>query len=115
MQISGRVTIAEVEIGGVTLAPNESVLTLLGAANRDPAQYQDPDTLDVGRPNVRPLSFGGGIHYCLGAQLARLEAELVFTALIERLPNIELPEKDTPAWRRSFTLRGLSKLPAVWH
>jgi hypothetical protein len=115
VQMSGRVTMAEVEIGGVTLAPNESVLTLLGAANRDPAQYQDPDTLDVDRQNVRPLSFGGGIHYCLGAQLARLEAELVFTALIERLPNIELPEKDTPAWRRSFTLRGLSKLPAVWH
>jgi cytochrome P450 len=115
VQMSGRVTMAEVEIGGVTLAPNESVITLLGAANRDPAQYQDPDRLDVGRPNVRPLSFGGGIHYCLGAQLARLEAELVFTALVERLPNIELPEKDTPAWRRSFTLRGLSKLPAVWH
>ena len=115
VQMSGRVTMAEVEIGGVTLAPNESVLTLLGAANRDPAQYQDPDRLDVGRSNVRPLSFGGGIHYCLGAQLARLEAELVFTALVERLPNIELPEKDTPAWRRSFTLRGLSKLPAVWH
>ena len=115
VQMSGRVTMAEVEIGGITLPPNESVLTLLGAANRDPAQYQDPDKLDVGRPNVRPLSFGGGIHYCLGAQLARLEAELVFTALVERLPNIELPEKDTPAWRRSFTLRGLSKLPAVWH
>jgi cytochrome P450 len=115
VQMSGRVTMAEVEIGGVALPPNESVITLLGAANRDPAQYQDPDKLDVGRQNVRPLSFGGGIHYCLGAQLARLEAELVFTALVERLPDIELPEKDTPAWRRSFTLRGLSKLPAVWH
>ncbi|HEV7545664.1 MAG TPA: cytochrome P450 [Reyranella sp.] len=115
VQISGRVTNAPVEIGGVTLAAEENVITLLGAANRDPAQYQDPDSLDVGRTNVRPLSFGGGIHYCLGAQLARLEAELVFTALIERLPNIELPEKDTPAWRRSFTLRGLSRLPAVWH
>ncbi len=115
VQISGRVTNAPVEIGGVTLAAEENVITLLGAANRDPAQYQDPDSLDVGRTNVRPLSFGGGIHYCLGAQLARLEAELVFTALVERLPNIELPEKDAPAWRRSFTLRGLSRLPAVWH
>ena len=115
VQISGRVTNAPVEIGGVALAAEENVITLLGAANRDPAQYQDPDSLDVARTNVRPLSFGGGIHYCLGAQLARLEAELVFTALVERLPNIELPEKDTPAWRRSFTLRGLSRLPAVWH
>ena len=81
----------------------------------DPAQYPDPDRLDVGREHIRPMSFGGGIHHCLGAQLARLEAELVFTALIERLPNITLPEKDKPAWRRSFTLRGLSTLPAVWH
>jgi hypothetical protein len=115
VQITGRVTHADVDIGGVNLGPHENVIALLGAANRDPAQYPDPDRLDVGRQNVRPLSFGGGIHYCLGAQLARLEAELVFTALVERLPNIELPEKDTPAWRRSFTLRGLSKLPAVWH
>ncbi|MBV8190509.1 MAG: cytochrome P450 [Alphaproteobacteria bacterium] len=115
VQLTGRVTNAEVEIGGVKIEPKESVIILLGAANRDPAQYPDPDRLDVGRANIRPLSFGGGIHHCLGAQLARLEAELVFTALIERLPNIELPYKDSPAWRRSFTLRGLSKLPAVWH
>jgi cytochrome P450 len=115
VQMSGRVTNTEVEVGGVTLPAGESVVTLLGAANRDPAQYADPETLDVGRQNVRPMSFGGGIHHCLGAQLARLEAELVFTALVERLPNLELPEKDTPAWRGTFTLRGLHKLPAVWH
>jgi cytochrome P450 len=115
VQLTGRVTNAQVEIGGVTLGAGESLLALLGAANHDPAQYRDPDRLDVGRPNVRPMSFGGGIHHCLGAQLARLEAELVFTALIDRIPDIELPEKDTPAWRHTFTLRGLSKLPAVWH
>ncbi len=115
VQLTGRVTHAEVEIGGVKLSAKESVVTLLGAANRDPAQYPDPDRLDVGRQNIRPLSFGGGIHFCLGAQLARLEGELVFAALIERLPNLRLPEIDTPAWRRSFTLRGLSSLPAVWN
>jgi len=115
VQMTGRVTNTEVEVGGVTLAAGESVLMLLGAANRDPAQYADPDRLDVGRQNIRPMSFGGGIHHCLGAQLARLEAELVFAALIERMPNLTLPEKDTPAWRRSFTLRGLRRLPAVWH
>jgi cytochrome P450 len=115
VQLTGRVTNAEVEIGGTTLAAEESVIILLGAANHDPAQYPDPDRLDIGRANIRPLSFGGGIHHCLGAQLARLEAELVFTALIERIPTLELPEKDTPAWRPSFTLRGLSRLPAVWH
>jgi len=115
VQMTGRVTNTEVEVGGVTLPANESVVMLLGAANRDPQHYAEPDKLDVGRPNVRPMSFGGGIHHCLGAQLARLEAELVFTALVERLPTLELPEKDAPAWRRSFTLRGLQKLPAVWH
>jgi len=102
-------------VDGVALPAGESVLMLLGAANRDPAQYADPDALDVGRQNVRPMSFGGGIHHCLGAQLARLEAELVFTALVERLPTLELPEKDKPAWRGTFTLRGLHTLPAVWH
>ncbi len=115
VQMTGRVTNTEIEVGGVTLAADESVIMLLGAANRDPAQYAEPDELDVGRQNVRPMSFGGGIHHCLGAQLARLEAELVFTALVERLPALELPEKDAPAWRRTFTLRGLHKLPAVWH
>jgi cytochrome P450 len=115
VQMTGRATMADVEIGGVTVPAGESVVQLLGAANRDPAQFDDPDKLDVGRQNVRPMSFGGGIHHCLGAQLARLEGELVFTALIERFPNLELPEKDRPDWRRSFTLRGLNKLPAVWH
>jgi cytochrome P450 len=113
--MTGRSTIADVEIGGIALPAGESVVQLLGAANRDPAQYALPDRLDVGRENVRPMSFGGGIHHCLGAQLARLEGELVFTALIERFPNLELPEKDRPDWRRSFTLRGLKTLPAVWH
>jgi cytochrome P450 len=115
VQLTGRVTNTEVEVGGVKLAERESIIALLGAANRDPAQYPDPDRLDVGREHIRPMSFGGGIHHCLGAQLARLEAELVFAALIERMPNLTLPEKETPAWRRSFTLRGLSRLPAVWH
>ncbi len=115
VQLTGRVTHAEVEIGGVAVGPEQSVVMLLGAANRDPAQYPEPDRLDVGREHIRPLSFGGGIHHCLGAQLARLEAELVFSALIERMPNLTLPDKDRPAWRRSFTLRGLSTLPAVWH
>jgi cytochrome P450 len=114
VQMTGRVTTTEVTVGSVTVPANESVIMLLGAANRDPAHYADPETLDVGRQNIRPMSFGG-IHHCLGAQLARLEAELVFTALVERLPNLELPEKEAPDWRGTFTLRGLHKLPATWH
>jgi cytochrome P450 len=112
VQMTGRVTNIEVEIGGVTLPANESVVMLLGAANRDPAHYADPDKLDVGRQNVRPMSFGGGIHHCLGAQLARLEGELVFAALVERLPTLELPEK-TPGVGIAHLAR--PPLPAVWH
>ncbi|CAN5922028.1 cytochrome P450 [soil metagenome] len=115
VQLTARVTNTEVELGGVAIGRDESVVALLGAANRDPAQYPEPDKLDVGREHIRPMSFGGGIHHCLGAQLARLEAELVFAALIERMPTLTLPGRDQPAWRRSFTLRGLSTLPAVWH
>ena len=115
VQMTARVTNEEVGVAGVTLPAGSGVIMLLGSANRDPAHYPDPDRLDIGRQNVRPMSFGGGIHHCLGAQLARLEAELVLTALVERLPTLELPERDRPDWRRNFTLRGLNKLPAVWH
>lgn len=115
VQLTARVAHEDLELGGVAIAKGDYVIALLGAANRDPAQFDDPDRLDIARQNVRPLSFGGGIHHCLGAQLARLEAELVFAALVERLPDLTLPEKDSPAWKRNFTLRGLSKLPAVWH
>ncbi|MCX7366230.1 MAG: cytochrome P450 [Alphaproteobacteria bacterium] len=115
VQMTGRVTTEAVELGGVAIPANESVLALLGAANRDPAQYRDPDGLDVGRQNVRPLSFGGGIHHCLGAQLARHEIELAIMALVERFPNLTLPEIDTVEWKQSFTLRGPRTLRAVWH
>ena len=91
------------------------VMGVVGSANRDEEVYDQAERFDVTRSGVRPISFGGGIHHCLGAQLARLEAELVFSALVERLPSLELPEKDKPQWRRSFTLRGLTELPATWH
>jgi len=115
VQITERHTAEQVELGGVVIPAGEPVTLLLGAGNRDPAQYQDPERLDIARQNVRPLSFGGGIHHCLGAQLARLELEAVFTRLIERMPDLRLPEIDNPAWRHNFTLRGLATLPAVWH
>ncbi|HJQ57733.1 MAG TPA: cytochrome P450 [Vineibacter sp.] len=114
VQMTGRSTVEDVELGGHTISKGENIVCLLGAANRDPAMYQDADRLDIRRQNVRPLSFGGGIHHCLGAQLARLEAELAFKALVTRLPDLRLPEIDTPAWRPNFTLRGLTTLPAVW-
>jgi cytochrome P450 len=115
VQLTGRVALEEVEVGGVKLEKGASVVCFLGAANRDPATYADPDKLDVRRQNIRPLSFGGGIHHCLGAQLARIESHEAFAGLARRLPDLKIAELATPDWRRSFTLRGLNKLPATWH
>lgn len=115
VQMTGRVALEPVEVGGIKLDKGSSVVCFLGAANRDPAIYADPDKLDVRRQNIRPLSFGGGIHHCLGAQLAKIEAHEAFAGLARRLPSLQITELATPSWRRNFTLRGLTTLPATWH
>ena len=115
VQVTGRTTLEYVdEIGGISLEKGQSVICLLGSANRDPAAYSDPDRLDITRRDVRPLSFGGGIHYCVGAQLARIEAEIAIATLLRRLPDLRLDDIDHPDWRQTFVLRGLNKLPASW-
>jgi cytochrome P450 len=116
VQMTGRVALENIDdLGGTKIPKGETVLCLLGSANRDPAVYPDrPDCLDITRPNVRPLSFGGGIHHCLGAQLARIEAEVAISTLLRRLPELRLDEPDDPEWRPTFVLRGLKRLPASW-
>ena len=115
VQVTSRTALEYVdEIGGISLEKGRSVICLLGSANRDPAVYSDPDRLDVTRPDVRPLSFGGGIHHCVGAQLARLEGEIAIATLLRRLPDLQLDDLDHPDWRQTFVLRGLNKLPASW-
>jgi cytochrome P450 len=115
VQATGRTTLEPVEnIGGIALEKGQSVICLLGSANRDPEVYSDPDRLDIRRRDVRPLSFGGGIHYCVGAQLARIEAEVAIATLLRRLPKLKLDDIDRPDWRQTFVLRGLNKLPASW-
>ena len=116
VQLTGRVTLEDIDdLGGKKIPKGESVLCLLGSANRDPAAYPDrPDRLDITRPNVRPLSFGGGIHFCLGAQLARIEAEIAISSLLRRLPELRLDDAENPEWRPTFVLRGLKRLPASW-
>jgi cytochrome P450 len=116
VQMTGRVALEEIEdLGGKRIPKGETVLCLLGSANRDPAVYSDrPDRLDITRPNVKPLSFGGGIHFCLGAQLARIEAEIAITTLLRRIPELRLDDADNPEWRPTFVLRGLKRLPASW-
>jgi hypothetical protein len=114
--MTGRVALEDIaELGGRKISKGDSVLCLLGSANRDPAVYADcPDRLDITRSNVKPLSFGGGIHFCLGAQLARIEAEIAISTLLHRLPDLRLDDADNPEWRPTFVLRGLKRLPARW-
>lgn len=116
VQMTGRVALEEIaDLGGRTIPKGETVLCLLGSANHDPAVYPDhPERLDITRPNVKPLSFGGGIHFCLGAQLARIEAEIAIATLLRRLPDLRIDDVANPDWRPTFVLRGLKRLPASW-
>lgn len=109
VQITARTALSDTELNGVPLPAGQRVVAYLGAANRDPARFPDPDRLDLARPDNAPLSFGGGIHYCLGAALARLEGEIALPALFERFPRIALA--GPPERRDSLTLRGYLSLP----
>jgi len=110
VQIAGRGARADAVIGGEHIAAGEPMMLLVGAANRDPARFPDPDRLDVARPDVKMLSFGGGIHFCLGAMLARTEAQIAIGSLLARVSRLELATDDLE-WRPHITLRGLSSLP----
>jgi cytochrome P450 len=115
VQLTTRKAFEDVTLAdGTIVRRGEGIMCLLGAANRDPEIYADPDRLDITRSGVRPLSFGGGIHHCLGAQLARIEGEIAFRHLAQRLPRLTLEDIDNPTWRPTITLRGLAKLPARW-
>jgi cytochrome P450 len=115
VQVTGRTALENIDdVGGIPIAKGQSVVCLLGSANRDPAVYDDPDRLDIKRVDVRPFSFGGGIHYCVGAQLARIEGEIAIATLLRRLPNLRLDDPVNPDWRQTFVLRGLNRLSARW-
>jgi len=114
VQFDGRICVEATEIAGVRIEPGEFVMTLLGAANRDPSQFSDPDTFDITRGERdqaadRHLSFGFGIHYCLGAPLARLEGEIALRSFTQRFPNARLLD-ERPQYRAQITLRGLERL-----
>jgi cytochrome P450 len=109
LQTTTRVVTDDLPVGGKVIPGGAKVMLLLGAANRDPEKYPDPDRLDLTRVGVKPLSFGGGPHYCLGAPLAKLEAGLAFNALLKRYQTIELATEEL-IWRRHFNLRGLEEL-----
>jgi hypothetical protein len=98
---------------GRTIRCGDMVIPFMAAANRDPRQFPDPDTLDVRRHPERHVAFAAGIHFCLGAWLARLEARLVLSTVFRRLPNLGLAAA-APRWKPMIFLRGLEALPVTW-
>ncbi|MGI8937908.1 MAG: cytochrome P450 [Iamia sp.] len=111
-----RVTTGAVELDGVDVPARQQALISLGAANRDPALVDDPDRLDITRRPSRHLAFGHGPHHCLGAPLARLEADVALRRLLHRFPDLRLAvPRDELAWTHGdgLVLRGLAELPVV--
>jgi cytochrome P450 len=112
VQFVTRLLKEDLGLGGKQLRAGQSALVMLGAANRDPEQFPDPDRLDVGRADNKHVAFGLGTHFCLGAQLARLEGRIVFETLLRRMPNLRL-DGDVH-YRKHFNLRGLEALPVAF-
>jgi cytochrome P450 len=112
VQRTGRTCNVDLELRGKKIREGALVVAVLGAANRDPDQFQDPERLDLSRSDNRHLAFGLGIHFCLGAPLARVEGQIAINALLARFPHLTLAHPE-PQWRPSITLRGLESLPVT--
>jgi cytochrome P450 len=111
LQLFERTATEDVVIGGVTVAAGQKIAALLGSANHDPAVFADPENLDVGRADNPHISFGAGVHFCIGAPLARVELQASFGALLDRTSSLELGGE--PVRRPEFVIRGLADLPVV--
>jgi pimeloyl-[acyl-carrier protein] synthase len=110
VQRTARIPSEDITVGDHTIPKGEMVMPFLGAADRDPAQFPDPDRLDITRGDNRHIAFGMGIHFCLGAPLARMEGQIAINTMLRRLPKLALAI-DKPDYRQSLTLRGLQALP----
>jgi pimeloyl-[acyl-carrier protein] synthase len=111
VQLTQRVATEDLDLVGCSVRAGDEIMLVLGAANRDPLVFAEPNRLDVTRDARRHVAFGGGIHHCLGAALAQLEGEVALSALLARFPRLELAGE--PLRRPTFTLRGLESLPVV--
>ena len=107
-----RVAAADLEMSGRIIREGQRVFAFMNSANRDPEAFNDPERFDIGRDQNPHMTFGHGIHFCLGAPLARLESEIAATRLAERLPRIRL-EGGEPEWHDSLILRGVKSLPVA--
>ncbi|UXI67245.1 cytochrome P450 [Tahibacter amnicola] len=116
VQMTGRAALEEIDIAGVHLQPEEMIFLCLGSANRDPERFSEPARLMPGRAekDARLLSFGGGIHHCLGARLATAELEVALDTLARRLPGLRLTGLEHLRWHQRNTLRGVESLTARW-
>ena len=113
-QHTARLAPEDVELGGRQIRKRQAVIAVMGAANRDPERFPDPDRLDVARKDNRHLAFGWAAHFCFGAALARLEGQIAFETILRRLPNLELAPEVSLTWRHNLGLRGLTALPVVF-
>ncbi|MDX6288496.1 MAG: hypothetical protein QOH42_295, partial [Blastocatellia bacterium] len=112
-QHTARIAPRDTEIGGKQIRKGQAVIAVMGAANRDPERFPDPDRLDLGRTDNRHLAFGWASHFCFGAALARIEGQLVFEALARQTINLEF-EPGPLVWRDNLGLRGLMSLPVTF-
>jgi cytochrome P450 len=110
--MTARLVREPVDLGGRRIRRGEWVILWLGAANRDPARFPDPDRLDLERTDNKHLAFGSGAHFCLGAPLARMQGQIVVGTLFRRFPEMRLADGPL-VWERNPTLRGLTSLPVV--
>jgi len=110
VQATARQAIEDISLGNKTIKQGQQVTVILGSANRDEAHFAQPDVFDLQRTDARPLSFGHGIHTCLGAALARMETQVAFSELARRFPKLEIGSADLQH-NPSITFRGLLSLP----
>ena len=110
IQTTSRIALEDSEIGGKQIRRGENVSPILGAANRDPEQFSDPNRLDITRKQNRQIAFGLGLHFCLGAALARLEGQIVISTALRRMPKLQLGTEELQ-WRENPIFRGLKSLP----
>ncbi|MGH3159044.1 MAG: cytochrome P450 [Streptosporangiaceae bacterium] len=109
-QLLVRIPAEEFHIGGITIPAGSYIMALIAAGNRDPARFDDPDTFDITRTGSSPLSFGGGVHHCLGASLARVQGAMFFPAMLARFPDLRMAG---PLVRRGSVLRGFAHFPVA--
>jgi cytochrome P450 len=112
-QHTARMAPCDVELGGRKIKKRQAVIAVMGAGNRDPERFPDPDRLDLGRTDNRHLAFGWAAHFCFGAALARIEGQVSFETILRRMPNLSLPQVPL-RWRTNLGLRGLLALPVTY-